>query len=87
VAALASQGVLRTVGAAPQVEAAVFPMIMGQKSLSSSPLGSVATTREMIEFCARHEITPEVETFAMDDINSAFERVKQAPPLRVVLVR
>lgn len=87
VAALAPKGVLHTVGAAPKVEAAVFPMLLGQKSLSSSPLGGIATTRKMIEFCARHGITPEVETFAMDDINSAFERVKQAPPLRVVLTR
>ena len=62
-------------------------MILGQKSLASSPLGSIATTRKMIEFCARHNITPEVEAFAMDDINSAFERVQQAPPLRVVLTR
>lgn len=87
VAALAPKGVLHTVGAAPKVEASIFPMISGQKSLSASPLGSVATTRKMIEFCARHEITPEVETFAMNDINAAFERVKQSPPLRVVLVR
>ncbi len=87
VAALAPRGVLHTVGAAPKVEAAVFPMIMGQKSLSSSPLGSIATTRKMIEFCARHEITPDVETFKMSQINDAFERVKQAPPLRVVLTR
>ncbi len=87
VAALGPKGVLHTVGAAPKIEAAVFPMIMGQKSLSSSPLGSVAATRKMIEFCARHNITPEVETFPMDDINSAFEKVKQAPPHRVVLVR
>jgi len=86
VAALASKGVLHTVGAAPKVEAAIFPMIVGQKSLASSPLGGIATTRKMIEFCARHDITPNVETFAMSDINDAFERVKQAPPLRVVLL-
>jgi uncharacterized zinc-type alcohol dehydrogenase-like protein len=87
VAALAPKGVLHTVGAAPKVEAAIFPMILGQKSLSASPLGSIATTRQMIEFCARHDITPDIELFAMDDINDAFERVKQAPPLRVVLKR
>jgi uncharacterized zinc-type alcohol dehydrogenase-like protein len=87
VAALAPKGVLHTVGAAPKVEAAVFPMIVGQKSLSSSPLGSIATTRKMIDFCARHQITPDVETFPMSEINDAFERVKQAPPLRIVLTR
>lgn len=85
--ALAPKGILHTVGAAPKIEAAVFPMIAGQKSLAASPLGSIASTRKMLEFCARHDITPEVETFAMDDINSAFERVEQAPPHRVVLTR
>ena len=87
VAALAPQGVLHTVGAAPKVEAAVFPMIVGQKSLSSSPLGSIATTRKMIDFCARHQIVPEVELFPMAEINAAFDRIQEAPPLRVVLTR
>jgi uncharacterized zinc-type alcohol dehydrogenase-like protein len=87
VAALAPRGVLHTVGAAPKVEAAVFPMIVGQKSLSSSPLGGIATTRRMLDFCARHDITPEVETFPMQDINDAFERLRQAPSLRLVLTR
>jgi uncharacterized zinc-type alcohol dehydrogenase-like protein len=87
VAALSPKGILHTVGAAPKIEASVFPMIVGQKSLASSPLGSIASTRKMLEFCARHNITPEVETFAMEDINSAFERVKKAPAHRVVLTR
>ncbi len=87
VAALAPQGVLHTVGAGPKVEATLFPMIMGQKSLSSSPLGSIATTRKMIEFCARHQIVPEVETFPMAEINAGFDRLKESPPLRVVLKR
>jgi uncharacterized zinc-type alcohol dehydrogenase-like protein len=87
VAALAPKGVLHTVGASHKVEAAVFPMIVGQKSLSSSPLGSIATTRKMIEFCARHDIVPNIETYPMTEINLAFERVEQSPPLRVVLTR
>ena len=87
VAALAPRGVLHTVGAAPKVEAAVFPMIVGQKSLSSSPLGSITTIREMIGFCARHGFLPETETFRMQEINAAFARLKQAPANRIVLVR
>lgn len=86
VAALAPQGVLHTVGAAPKVEAALFPMIVGQKSLSSSPLGSIETTRKMLEFCARHEIAPRVETWAMSQINDAFEKLRQAPAHRLVLL-
>ena len=86
VAALAPQGVLHTVGAAPKVETALFPMIVGQKSLSSSPLGSIATIRRMLEFCARHRIAPQVEKFSMGNINKAFESLRQAPPHRLVLI-
>ena len=87
VAALGPKGVLHTVGAAPKVDAAVFPMLVGQKSLSASPLGSIATTAKMLEFCGRHHIVPETEVFPMSDINDAFKRVKEAPPCRVVLKR
>jgi len=40
--------------AAPMVEAAMFPMIVGQKSLSVSLLASVTTTAKMLDFCDRH---------------------------------
>ena len=87
VAALAPGGVLHTVGAGPQVRATLFPMIMGQKSLAASPLGDIATTRRMLDFCARHDIAPETETFPMAEINAAIDRLREAPPLRVVLTR
>lgn len=85
--ALAPKGILHTVGAAPKVEAAVFPMMAGQKSMSSSPLGSIATTRRMLEFCVRHGIAPKTETFAMNNINDAFEKLKTAPAHRIVLLQ
>ncbi len=87
VRALSPKGILHTVGAAPKIEASVFPMIMGQKSLSSSPVGSVTTTETMFGFCARHQILPDTEVFGMDDINDAFKRLKETPPLRIVLKR
>jgi uncharacterized zinc-type alcohol dehydrogenase-like protein len=83
--ALAPRGVLHTVGAASRVEAAVFPMIVGQKSLASSPLGSIGTTRKMLEFCARHGIAPQTKSYAMSDINDAFEELRTAPAHRIVL--
>ncbi len=87
-AMLAPKGSLHTVGAAPKVEATVFPMLLGQKALSSSPLGSIATTRAMLEFAARHKIEPVTETFAMKDINEAFEKLRHGSPrYRLVLTR
>ena len=85
IAALSPKGVLHTVGAAPKIEAAVFPMIVAQRSLSASPLGSIYATRKMLEFCGRHNITPNVETFPMTEINTAFDKLKESPAHRLVL--
>ncbi|KAA5539433.1 NAD(P)-dependent alcohol dehydrogenase [Roseiconus nitratireducens] len=85
---LAPRGVLHTVGAAPKVEATVFPMIMGQRSLSSSPTGSIATTRLMLDFVARHHIKPMTEVFPMTQINDAMDKLRHGSPrYRIVLTR
>ena len=53
--ALRPKGKLHIVGAAPSVSATVFPLIIGQKSIGGSPLGSPETTAAMLEFCqTRH---------------------------------
>ncbi len=88
IATLAPKGKLHTVGAAAKVEATFFPMLMGQKSLSASPLGSIATTRTMLEFAARHHINPVTEVYAMSNINEAFEKLRNGSPrYRLVLSR
>lgn len=75
--ALAPKGRLHTVGAvAEPIALPAFPMIVGQKSLSGSPLGSPNTTQKMIEFCARHEIAPQTETFRMSEVNEALDHLR-----------
>jgi alcohol/geraniol dehydrogenase (NADP+) len=76
VEALAPRGRLHVVGAVLEpIAVGAFPLILGQKSLSGSPLGSPATTATMLEFCARHDIRCMTEEFALSDVNSAFERL------------
>ncbi len=88
IAALSPRGILHTVGAAPKIEASVFPLIIGQKSLSASPTGSIATTRTMLEFVARHKIKPMTEVFPMSQINEAFGKLRSGSPrYRIVLER
>ncbi|MEO1236266.1 MAG: NAD(P)-dependent alcohol dehydrogenase [Planctomycetota bacterium] len=85
---LAPGGVLHTVGAvlAGFGVSNSFPLILGQKSLAGSPLGSVATTRRMLEFCARQGIEPVTESYKMADLNDAFEKLKTGSPrYRLVL--
>lgn len=70
------KGRLHVVGAVPEpIPAGAFPLIIGQKQLSGSPLGSPATTAMMLDFCARHKIAPTVETFPMKDANQALEHL------------
>jgi uncharacterized zinc-type alcohol dehydrogenase-like protein len=74
--ALAPNGRLHFVGAVLEpVPVPAFALIGGQKSVSGSPLGSPATTAQMLEFCARHGIAPQVERFPMSRINEAFEHL------------
>ncbi len=74
---LSPKGKLHFVGAS-LAPLGVSPMelIMGQKSLSGSPLGSPATTAQMLEFCARHAIAPVTENFPMSQVNEAFDHLR-----------
>ena len=70
--ALRPQGRLHFVGVVPNpIQTNVFPLLMGQRSLSGSPLGSPITTAQMLDFAARHGIEPVTETFAFSEINEA----------------
>ncbi len=84
--ALGPKGKLHLVGAAPSVEATVFPLLIGQKSFGASPLGSPATMGAMLEFAARHGIAPVTETYPMSKVNDAFERLRSGKArYRIVL--
>ncbi|MBU8934145.1 MAG: NAD(P)-dependent alcohol dehydrogenase [candidate division Zixibacteria bacterium] len=54
----------------------VFSLLMGQKSVSASPLGSPATTKEMLQFCTRHGIEPQIEVFPMSKVNEALDHLR-----------
>ena len=76
ISALRPKGKLHIVGAAPSVSATVFPLIIGEKSIGGSPLGSPATISTMLDFAARHGIEPVTETFPMSQVNDALERLR-----------
>jgi uncharacterized zinc-type alcohol dehydrogenase-like protein len=54
---------------------AVFNLIAKRRSLAGSLIGGIAETQEMLDFCAEHGITSDIEMIAMDDINEAYERM------------
>jgi alcohol/geraniol dehydrogenase (NADP+) len=86
IATLAPKGKLHIVGAAPAVEAAVFPLLAGQKSIGGSPLGSPATGLAMLDFAARKGIEPLIETYPLSRVNDAFDRLRSGKArYRIVL--
>ena len=75
--ALAPKGRLHFVGVvAEPLSIPVFSLLAGQRSVSGSPLGSPATTAQMLDFAARHKIEPVTETFPMSKINEAMEHLR-----------
>ncbi len=54
---------------------AVFGLIMGRKSFSGSLIGGIAETQEMLDFCAQHNLTSDVEVIPIQKVNEAYERL------------
>ncbi len=86
-ATLNSKGRLHFLGATLEpLQINVFSLIMSQRSVSGSPVGSPATIARMLEFAAHHSIQPEVELFEMSDVNKAMMFLEEGHPhYRVVL--
>src|SRR4030095_16826605 len=64
-----------------------FGLIMGQKSVSGSPVGSPTAIDRMLAFSARHSVAPVVEFFPMSKVNDALEHLRSGKArYRVVLI-
>jgi alcohol dehydrogenase (NADP+) len=55
-----------------------FNLIFGRRSLSGSPIGSIAETQEMLDFCGQHNLTADVEVIPIQKVNEAYERLLKA---------
>ena len=64
------------VGPVPSINTA--PLVLGNRRIAGSLIGGIAETQEMLEFCARKGVLPEVEMIRMDEINEAFERMERS---------
>ncbi|UYZ57632.1 NAD(P)-dependent alcohol dehydrogenase [Hymenobacter latericus] len=58
---------------APQLHA--FNLIAKRRRIAGSLIGGIEETQEMLDFCARHNITSDVEVIPIDYINEAYERM------------
>ncbi|MFT4075019.1 MAG: NAD(P)-dependent alcohol dehydrogenase [Asticcacaulis sp.] len=54
---------------------AAFSLLLNRRRLAGSGIGGIAETQEMLDFCAAHGITSDVEVIDIKDINTAYERM------------
>lgn len=67
---------LTLVGIPPEpLPVAAFNLIAPRRSLTGSLIGGIAETQEMLDFCAEHGITSDIELIRIDQINEAYERM------------
>lgn len=52
-----------------------FPLVARRRNYSGSLIGGIKETQEMLNFCAEHKITPEIEVIPPQKVNEAYERV------------
>ena len=77
---LARDGAMVLVGAPaePHPATTVFNLIMKRRQLAGSLIGGIAETQEMLDFCAQHGITSEIEMIPIQYINQAYERMLES---------
>jgi uncharacterized zinc-type alcohol dehydrogenase-like protein len=73
---LRTDGAFVNVGAPEEpVSLNLFSVIGGRKTLAGSGIGGIQETQEMLDFCAEHGFSAEIELISASEINEAYERV------------
>jgi alcohol dehydrogenase (NADP+) len=52
-----------------------FGLLSQRRSISGSTIGGLAETQEMLDFCAKRNITADVEVIPIQKVNEAYERM------------
>jgi len=69
-------GNLTIVGApAKPLGVSAFSLIVANRSFSGSNIGGIPETQEMLDFCAAHHITADVEVIPIQKVNEAYDRL------------
>jgi uncharacterized zinc-type alcohol dehydrogenase-like protein len=59
----------------PHPSPAVGNLIFKRRNIAGSLIGGIKETQEMLDFCAEHNITSDIEIIPIQQINAAYERV------------
>jgi len=74
---LKRDGVMVLVGApsSPHPSPAIFNLVFKRRAIAGSLIGGIPETQEMLDFCAKHGITSDIEMIKMQDIETAYSRM------------
>ncbi len=73
---LDTDGIMICVGVPPTpLQIAGFNLLGNRRSIGGSGIGGLPETQEMLDYCAEHNITSDVEIIDMAYINEAYERM------------
>lgn len=73
---LDTDGVMICVGVPPTpTEILGFNLLGNRRSIAGSAIGGLTETQEMLDYCAEHNITSDIEIIDIKDINEAYERM------------
>ena len=57
------------------VEVSPMALIQGRKSVSGWPSGDANDSEDTLDFSAHADVTPEIETFPLDEAGAAYDRM------------
>ncbi len=73
---LKRNGTVTLVGAPEKpLQVTAFNLLFGRHRLTGSAIGGIRETQEMLDFCAEHNITAEIEKIPIQQINQAYDRL------------
>jgi uncharacterized zinc-type alcohol dehydrogenase-like protein len=75
--ALTLDGTLCSLGALGSMDFDPMALLVGRKSLASAGSGGRRGTQEMLDFCAEHHITADVEVLPAHEVGTALARLKR----------
>lgn len=73
---LAIDGTLVELGVPEEpLETGAFSLLTNRRRLAGSMVGGLPETQQMLDFCAEHDVRPEIEMIGAGDLDGAFDRV------------
>ena len=73
---LRTNGVMICVGLpSGEEQLSPFNLVLGRRSIAGSLIGGLPETQEMLDYCAKHKITSDVEIIPIQQVNQAYDRM------------